>query len=383
MPRDERERIKKVTSYRKYGISPLLINVLTGKEITEIRANPSVSSLPGNYVRKIYQRMDQALELKQENKYSLTCGNCGRNGKYYLGQIVVDLDKYSDCPPEQNSETAETNSGLGGFQFTGYFRCHHCNSAGKWTIPSYTKTMLEVAVMSEVISSRAGFNRDKIAFGKLTSADGQTFSWVTDLEEYYLSVLQREPDNAWLWNRLGNAYYQGGRPDLAVVAYEESLKYDAGQMESHYSLGRILCEHGEAEDSASHLRQMLFTAGDYDLIEPLVLRDILARGLYILLDVLDDAERFVNFLPTASDFAAYSAQTGNNTKNSGYFGFVDLELDFSDLASIYPLAEIYMRQRQKELPLEEQTFSLPRETANQVVHPRKKKPPKKKGKRKH
>ncbi|HVJ47909.1 tetratricopeptide repeat protein [Desulfitobacterium sp.] len=371
-----------MASYQKYGINPLLIHILTGKEITEILANPSVSSLPGNYAHKIAQTMDEAIEPKPKNIYSLTCRNCGRKGKYDLGKIVVDPEKYRDDSSEQNSDTDKMTSNLEGFQFTGYFRCHHCNSAGEWLIPSYTKTMLQVAVMSEVLSSKVGFDGDRIAFGKLTSADGQAFSLMTDLEEHYLSILQREPENAWLWNRLGNAYYQGGRPDLAVVAYEESLKYDPGQMESHYSFGRILFEHGETEAATSQLRQMLLTAGDYHRIEPLVLRDILAGGLYILLDILDDMEKFINFLPKATDFATYRAQTDNNKEKSDYLSLLDIDLDLSDFAGIYPLAEMYMGQRQKELPMEEQTLSLPRLDANQVVRPQKKKPPKKKGKRK-
>lgn len=372
-----------MATYQNYGINPMLIKVLTGKEISEIPANSSVSSLPGKCAPKIAQTMDKVIEPKAKNIYSLTCQNCGRKGKYDLGKIVIDPKKYSDHSSEHTSDTDKTTSNLEGFQFTGYFRCHYCNSAGEWVIPSYTKTMLQVAVMGEVLSSRIGIDGDKIAFGKLTSADGQAFSLVTDLEEYYLSILQREPENAWLWNRLGNAYYKGGRPDLAVVAYEESLKYDPGQMESHYSLGRILYEHSEAEDAAFHLRQMLLTAGDYHRIEPLVLRNILAEGLYILLDILDDVEKFLSFLPKASDFAAYRVQTGSNTENSGYLCLLDMDLDFSDFAGIYPLAEIYMRQRQKELPIKEQTLSLPRKTGKQVVHPHKKKPPKMKGKRKH
>lgn len=370
-------------SNQKYGINPLLIHIVTGKEITETPTSPSESSLPGNYAPKIAQLLDEKTIAKPKNSYILKCRNCGRNGKYDLGKIVVDPEKCRDDSPEKNGDTDEITSNMEGFQFCGYFRCHHCNAAGQWDIPTHTRSMLQIAVMGEVLSAKVGLERDEIAFGKLTSADGQAFCWVTDLEEQYLGILEREPENAWLWNRLGNAYYQGGRPDLAVVAFEESLKYDQGQTESHYSLGRILYEHGEVEAAVSQLRQMLLTARDYNRLESLTLRDILTEGLHILMDILEDIEKFFAFLPKADDFAAYRGEPDKSKKKSGNLALFDLDIDLYDFQGLYPIAEMYMGERQKKLPRSEQTLSLPGTNSKQVVHPKKKKPPKKKGKKKH
>lgn len=355
-----------MASYRKYGINPLLIHVVTGEEISEIPTSPTAANLPGNYAKKIAQSMNEGTKRIPKNSYTLTCQKCGRNGKYDLGRIVVD----------------KTTSGPEGFQFTGYFRCHHCNTAGQWEIPNHTRTMLQLAVMGEVLGTRAGFDLDKVAFGKLTSTDGHTFRLTTDLEEHYLSRLQQEPEDAWLWNRLGNAYYKGGRADLAVVAFEESLKYDSGQTESHYSLGRILYEEGEGEAAASHIFRMLLTARNYERIKPVTLRNILAEGLHILMEILNDLDKFFDFLPKADDFAEERAKLDENKENSGYLTILDLDINFHELEGLYQLAEVYMGEQQKKLPKEEQTLSLPGMTSNPVIHPKKKKPPKKKGKRK-
>lgn len=355
-----------MASYRKYGINPLLIQAVTGKEISEISTSPTVTSLPGNYAKKIAQSMEEGTKTEPKNSYILTCRKCGRNGKYDLGRIVVD----------------KTTSGPEGFQFTGYFRCHHCNSAGQWDIPTHTRTMLQLAVMGEVLGTRAGFDLEKVAFGKLTSADGHTFRFTTDLEEHYLSRLQQKPGDAWLWNRLGNAYYKGDRADLAVVAFEESLKYDSGQTESHYSLGRILYEEGEMEAAASHIFWMLLTARNYERIEPVTLRNILAEGLRILMEIKNDVENFFDFLPKADDFAEERAKFDERKENSGYLTILDMEIDFHELEGLYQLAEVYMGEQQKKLPKNEQTLSLSRMNSNPVIHPKKKKPPKKKGKRK-
>jgi len=82
-----------------------------------------------------------------------------------------------------------------------------------------------------MLQLRAGIESNEIIFGRLESSDRLTFPLVTDLEEYYLKMLKQDPENAWIWNRLGNAYYKGGRADLAVVAFEESVKYDPRQTE--------------------------------------------------------------------------------------------------------------------------------------------------------
>ncbi|MDA8229625.1 MAG: tetratricopeptide repeat protein [Desulfitobacterium hafniense] len=358
----------------------MLIHIVTGKEISEIPVSPSGTSLPGNYGKVISKRMSKLKMTKIKNSYTLMCNNCGRKGKYDLGRIVIDLEYYRKNSSQQIKETEEDSTGMEGFQFSGYFRCHHCNAAGQWSLPNVTKTMLQIAVIGGTLGARAGMNKESIAFGKQTLADGSSFCFVTDAEEHYLGILLQEPNNAWIWNRLGNAYYKGDRQDLAVVAYEQSLKYDPAQMESHYSLGRILYEHGEMEAAASHLRRMLLTARSYDRLDPIDFRNILARGLHILLDIFDDAEKLFDFIPKANEFGDTNSEMNYNKQVPVY---LDLDLDLSTFEGFYPIAEMYMGERRTELAVSKQTLILPGKKQGQVIHPKKKKPPKKKAKKRH
>lgn len=72
-----------------------------------------------------------------------------------------------------------------------------------------------------------------------------------------LEKLQSEGQNAFLWNKLGNLYNRGNRTDLAVVAFEQSLYLDPSHAESHFSLGQIFEQIGEAEQAAYRFRQTL------------------------------------------------------------------------------------------------------------------------------
>jgi thioredoxin-like negative regulator of GroEL len=72
-----------------------------------------------------------------------------------------------------------------------------------------------------------------------------------------------------------------------VKQKKESIKHDPCQMESHYSLGKILLEAGAKDAAALHLRRMLLSARDYDHLSPLAMRELLTDALFMLLDILD------------------------------------------------------------------------------------------------
>ena len=185
------------------------------------------------------------------------------------------------------------------------------------------------------------------------------------METAHLDLLKQNPSDDWNWNRLGNAYYKGGRPDLAVVAYEESLKNDSGQTESHYSLGRILYEFGMTEDSAIHLREMLVTARHYERLEPSQQRDLLTAGLHMLFDIIEDPRELMDFLLRGEKDRPPGSQ------NNEIVHHVELNITFDKFEGLYPLAEIYMNRN-----------NIQKLNQGKGMHPKLKMPPKKKKKSK-
>lgn len=344
---------------RKYGINPLLISLVTGQELAEIPDSPTARNLPGKYGKIINKILADIPNPFSENKYKLACTQCGKNAEYDLGQIAFNVEKYPEMKEFNKAAWSEK------YQFTGYFRCKHCNAAGSWQMPKNTSTMLTIATMAAMLQMTAGLESDNFIFGRVETSEGLYFPLASDVEEYYLKLLKQNPYDAWKWNRLGNAYYKGGRPDLAVVAYEESVKNDPGQTESHYSLGRILHEVGLTEDAVLHLREMLVTARHYELMESLQLRDLLTAGLHILFDIKEDPKEMMDFLLKGEKDRPLDSQI------KGPMHYVELDITFDEFEGLYPLAEIYMNMS-----------NIKGLNTGKGMHPKMKKPPKKKGKRK-
>lgn len=222
----------------------------------------------------MYKKINSIAKPFPSNKYKLICPACERGGEYDLGLIVVDMEKFQSSGKNAKSHAIDV------LQFGGYFRCKHCNAAGNWQFPDNTRTMLSFTVLNVTLNKVLGVKNDSVVLGKLATFDRKTFRWSSEAEEHYLGKLDKKPDDAWVWDRLGNMYYKGGRPDLAAVAFEESIKNDPKQTESHYSLGQLLYMAGMNDAAIQHLRQVLITARDYDKIGPSELRDMLTESLF-------------------------------------------------------------------------------------------------------
>jgi tetratricopeptide (TPR) repeat protein len=347
--------------YRKHGINPRLISIATGKSLADIPASPPPSQLPGAYAKLFSPQIEELAELPGR-KYMLSCQSCGKKGEYGVGMIAFNAQEYEkaagkDCNP------------LDHFQFSGYFRCKHCNSAGSWDYPSHTKQDLMFAIMGSSILSQFKEQSD-VVFGKLATYDGKSFTWATETEEYYLDKLQADPRDAWIWNRLGNHYSKGGRPDLAVVAFQQSTHHDPNQFESHFSLGRLLYEARYKQEALVHLRQALKSGREYTKMPPLELREGLAAALQILYAIHRDPQKVVDEI--------VNLPKGDNFQPSSNVIMLNFQLHFDSAQGLYPLAETLMGHQQDEIPKSEQAISLPKA---RPVHPKQKKPPKKKSKK--
>jgi hypothetical protein len=327
-----------VATYRKEGINPLLISIIARKDLLEIPQSPPPSMLPGFYVRQVRKNISNTGESVPERKHELTCKGCGKRGQYNLGTIVVDMEKFLKKGESLDSVWYKA------FQCTGYFRCRHCNSAGNWQLSRQTMLFLNMTLMTYAMT---GMKQDKIVIGKTGTYDGKTFNWASDAEEHHLHKLTEEPGNAWVWDRLGNLYLNGGRPDLAVAAFEESIKHDQGQMESHFSLGQILLKAGLMEAAASHLRRVLITANKYDRLNRSDLRDMLTETLFMLLDILGDMPKLVEFLPKADEILPDRLESDAPDKTVT-LNFREINISLDKFEGMYPLAELYMSRSYKK-----------------------------------
>lgn len=348
------------------GINPFLIHVLNGK-VPE-RSNPTISMLPGEYVRMVVKNKDKVSQVLPSNVEFLKCRDCGKKGKYDLGVICFNLDKYGRS--RKGTQKTEDNLEMEDcIQTTGYFRCKHCNSAGNWEFSSDFLFKMTTKLMMRTFLKEDG----DFQFGKIHLFDGYAPRYATDSEEYLLKKIQDEGQSGLLWNKLGNTYHKGGRPELAAAALEQSVRVDPTHIESHFSLGQILFQAGEHDLATHHYHKALCHAKDYTLLDPYALRDILSNALSSLLYIYLDSGRESPFLSTIEELAATGVEDDHEFAQLGLAG---VELFQDQLDSFYPLAELYMGDKKKLLPSRDRALEKllkPRPAVN---------PKKKKGKRK-
>ncbi|WP_400243822.1 hypothetical protein AB3U99_21705 [Niallia sp. JL1B1071] len=329
-------------------INPLLVQVLSNEEVKE--NIPTISSVPGKYVREMFNQIKAINPISVVNHQTLTCTSCGRKGKYDVGMIVVNVDK-KDGNMSDNIQT------------TGYYRCKHCNAAGNWELP---QSMLFQALTAALPLGDKGIS----LVGKNLLFDGSWHKHATDAEEYLLHLIQENPNDSYLWNRLGNIYRTGNRPELATSAYEHSIAIDPKQVESHYTLGLLLLDIKDYLNAGYHIRQSLLYAEGYKKLEAMQLREMLAIGLQSLLIIHYNSEGSVPFIPTEEERQA----TGRFSSSNGYDSIeIELDIDPNEISTFYPLAEMYMGIRAKEINLRNRTYQMPSTTPSKKKKVRKKK----------
>lgn len=195
---------------------------------------------------------------------------------------------------------------------------------------------------------------DGVMYGGLTLHDGSRPRWMSEGEEHFLEQLKVQPEDGYLWNKLGNLYFSGGRPELAAAVFEHSVSIDASQMESHYSLGKILLEIGEMELAAKYLRQAVLYAGTYTRLGALELREMLAVILYSLFELYDGFQRLApSLFPAEEEIAMMEGFEETAAAAIPTMDLRNLNVIQGDLKSFYPVAEMYMGSRAGDLPAHE------------------------------
>ena len=344
-------------SIRGLEINPHLIVLLSGCKTGDIPKKPEPSLLPGTYVTRVVKKIKEIPRIHPSNILPLVCNCCGHMGKYDLGMIILDYAKYLRLLENikmQGKEAGKYDSMQECINTLGYFRCHHCNGAGTWELTEMAKQKIQFYSLMALLDTEKA-RRQGFAYGNVCSDGGKVHSSsATETEDYYLNRLTDQPEDPYLWNRLGNVYYKGGRPDLAVAVFEKSLQYDPEQVESLFSLGIILYGTGEHEEAYKHLRRVLMFAWNYRQMQVKDLREILVETLRIIIIIFQETDKVLAALPMAKDFL--SDEQIRKMQGDKGLNYVEFVLDPKDSRSLYPLAESYMAMLREELPSSERTL---------------------------
>lgn len=281
------------------------------------------------------------------HEHYLLCKHCGKKGKYDLGLILIDPEKMQKIM--QKEQSGKSPSRVPGYiQTTGYIRCKHCNGAGKWGTTSPFFLLAITGVLTGL------YNKDYYMIGKNVLADGYVPQWPSDAEGHWLDKLEdkrkEQTELALIWDKLGNTYYSGGRPELAAAAHEMALTLDAKQVDSHFSLGNLLHDIGEWELAAWYYRRMMLYAWSYKQLPAKKLRALLSDALRTALLIHLDSGKVIPFLPDKTEIE----ETADTESNQTHRDEIQLQLNRFDLHtdrldSFYPLAEMYMEKRRNPL----------------------------------
>lgn len=281
--------------------------------------------LPSRHAAEAYRKMALVKRHQPENVVMLRCPDCGRKGKYNIGALVVNPHDPDPFPS---------------LQCTGYFRCKHCNAAGDWDFPPLLS--MQIIGSAFIRDSAEEWTDDRIIFGRAPLYDGYEGRFATDSEEHLLQQLRQSPEDGWLWDRLGNLYHHAGRPDLAIVAFEEAVRRDPEQFESHFTLGMLLSVLDHQEESGHHLRLALATARSYSRLDPLRLRELAAVSLRELVGLHDRTGGKVPVMPTREEYGA--EQFTSLLGGDGPVSLQTLGMNTDDLSTFHPIAETFVGQ---------------------------------------
>ncbi len=222
-----------------------------------------------SWTKRRPQREHTADEFpKLDAKTELQCRSCGKTGHYAVGRIMIDPDKV----PALSAAGPALGDALG---FTGYFHCGQCGAGGPWDLPPLTMVKF-MALMSRARNDRA---RSPIQFGAMHLFDGTVIRTAVEGETHLKALIAANPEDYYLWNRLGNLYETAERHDLAVPAFARSLELNPQDVESHYSVGYCLEEQGQAKRAQEHFLLALRHCRGPQRCTPQVLRDVVRGAL--------------------------------------------------------------------------------------------------------
>ncbi|MEI6149206.1 MAG: hypothetical protein WCS01_08945, partial [bacterium] len=214
--------------------------------------------------KKIYRTAVDLPLVRQS--LALVCEKCGAKKAYDVGTVFLQEDKDG---PER-------------FQFTNYFRCLNCDSPGPFKVVDYLK------VIKEILAGKVR-GKPKVFLGRAEMFDGSAHQTVAMSEEYLKGVIAKDPNNAFLYVRMGNLLRGGGREGVAVEWYERAVVLDRCDLEALSSLSELSIERGDFQSALRHSKAILeaIEMGRRASTGELT-RGILSAALYLMDEEADD-----------------------------------------------------------------------------------------------
>ena len=185
-------------------------------------------------------------------RLSLTCKSCGHEGWYHVGLIAVDREKVEAAEWRYDDLRASP------FGFIRYFRCESCDAAGPWSISGKSQVKLQMFSLAGILSG----DRRKAVVMKMALFDGTEISTSAEGVDLLRRRIEADPDNPFLYDRLGNLFRTGGRVDLALDSFQEALRLDQDFILSLHSAGALLLARGNLEEAAKHLHRFIVSIRD-------------------------------------------------------------------------------------------------------------------------
>lgn len=265
---------------------------------------------------------------------SLICESCGKKGTYQVGRVLIH-------PVAVRSFTEGKAPLEDAISFSGIFHCKHCGAAGPWKVPPKTSAVL-IAFLTMPSSKQGEYG---VQFGAMTLFDGTVARTGAEAEAYLKKKLEEQPQNAFIWGRLGNLYEHAGLLKQAKDAFERSVQLDPEDVESLYSLGTYRMDDGDWKSAAECFEAALQHAPRRPHRNPALMKKLVTACLQCLSDLHHETGGKVRFPPKV---------TFNNETESikpANLGLMDLDLSsdegWDSLASIYLTGKLPERMQQR------------------------------------
>ena len=220
-------------------------------------------------------------ELPKTFNMRLKCGKCGHTADYQLTKIII------------SPAAAKAKNPTESISFGDYFRCRQCQSAWPWEFTGDA----HLTLTGLLANSLAGNKDERIIFGIPQLFDGTPFLSAAQAEEHLLGLLEREPENSFVWDRLGNVYEQAGMTEKAKQAFVKALEVDPKNIESHYSLGYQFFDEGRLQEAAQYFHQVITFAREYQHLPEKRLRETVYDTLGVLVNLAVSTNGEIPVLP--------------------------------------------------------------------------------------
>jgi len=110
-------------------------------------------------------------------------------------------------------------------------------------------------------------------------------------------LIDREPERAFLWVRLGNLYSHGGQNERAETAYRRAIELDPKDIEAHSMFGQLLIEMDRPLEAVSNWHAVLENVRDARQVSKELRRNLLRGAIECLLQAHAESNGQIDLPP--------------------------------------------------------------------------------------